>query len=339
MSTIETDADRYFNKLRAEYFDLLMPLFRPRQGRDIIDFFASFLRIVGMEDGGWDPYAESRLVLQDLNSLLKIELPADRFTDPIASRWRLGLLFYSHLVEMDAIYEVIANLMRYHLGKKYSPNPFFEYLTEGQKNNYAKRGLYPSDKIKIIKTMDAELKTGVGDSFDAFYHSKLRNAISHSDYILSGDEFRCRNGNGAVGAFSIPLDKVDDIITRAKAFLSALWGADHSARTWLAQTYSGKAVPYDPRCKGLAELIVDARGLMTGFKVHWPNASESVYRRGEDQCEMTNMMLGQNLRIELYVGLWARNPGRFSPLVEQGDVPSYTPLMDGTVPTWPNDLL
>jgi len=84
------------------------------------------------------------------------------------------------------------------------------------------------------------------------------------------------------------------------------------------------------------EILVDGDGLMNGFKVHWPNASESTYRRAEDGIEMTNCMLDmKNARIELFVGLYARQPGTFSPLVEADGMPVYTPLKgSSTELTW-----
>lgn len=61
---IEADRDRYIKALT--------PLFFPKDpiSHDIVRYFASLLRIVGMEDAGWDPHLESRALLEDLNSLL-----------------------------------------------------------------------------------------------------------------------------------------------------------------------------------------------------------------------------------------------------------------------------
>ena len=62
------------------------------------------------------------------------------------------------------------------------------------------------------------------------------------------------------------------------------------------------------------EVLVDADDLLCGFKVHWPNNSESVYRRIADGIEMTNCMLDpKNATIQLMVGLYARKTGTFSP--------------------------
>jgi hypothetical protein len=38
---------------------------------------------------------------QTLNSLMQIDLPTDRFPRPDLTIFRLGLVFYNHIVEMD----------------------------------------------------------------------------------------------------------------------------------------------------------------------------------------------------------------------------------------------
>jgi hypothetical protein len=58
---------------------------------------------------------------------------------------------------------------------------------------------------------------------DVMTRSDLRNEISHSDFILTGDDFRCRNGNWT-GAFRISYQELDDLITKAKAFIGAFFG-------------------------------------------------------------------------------------------------------------------
>jgi hypothetical protein len=322
---------------RQKYVDTLKPLFLPEDpvSNDIVNYFASLLRIVGMEDKGWDPYLESRAILEDLNAILQAELPKATFGDKNLTLWRMGLLMYSHIVEMDAPYEVIANLLRFRLGKGYSPNPFYMFLNADQKKRFRKSGIYPKQKIEIIKALSAESNLPVGDIFDQFYNGKLRNAISHSDYILTDEEFRCRNGTGGVRAFSISLRELNEIITRAKIFISTFFGLETAAREcWGGQKH--RAVPYDPVYKGLMEVLVRDDDLMCGFKVHWPNHSESVYRRADDGIEMINCMLDiEHATIQFMVGLYAREPGKFSPLVEKDGVPTYTRL-EGTevAPKW-----
>lgn len=315
----------------------LTPLFLPEEpiSHDIIRYFASLLRIVGMEDAGWDPHLESRALLDDLNSLLQIEFPKDRFPDKDLTTWRLGLLFYSHIVEMDALYEVLTNLLRFRLGKGYSPNPYYMFLSDKEKKRYKNSRISSKLKIEILRKLGNEARIPVAELIDEFYDSDLRNAISHSDFILTSESFRCRGGSGAWRAFSLPLERVNEVITKAKVFVGTFFGLDREARR-IWGTHKQRAVPYDATYKGLMEVLVDEDDLLCGFKIHWPNNSESVYRRTADGIEMTNCMLDlKNATIELMVGLYARKPGTFSPLVEETNFPAYTALEgSGKIPAW-----
>lgn len=327
-------------KAREKYYHVLKPLFFPElpTKHDIINFFASLLRVVGMEDRGWDPLLESRAILEDLNSIMQMELPADGFPKANMTKWRMGLVMYSHMVEMDAPYEVITNLLRFHLGYGYSPNPYYQFLDNDEKKQFSRRGIYPVRKIKIIKQLSKELGVNVGDIFDDFYDPKLRNAISHSDYILTDTHFRVRNGTGAWGAYAIPLEKLNDTVTRCKAFYSTFFGIEQAARHCFGGI-AQKALPYDAHYKGLLEVLADRDGLMCGFRVHWPNGTDSTYRRTEDGIEMVNCMLAmQQNTIEFMVGLYARKPSNFSALVEDGAQPVYTNREGVEAPLiWPGD--
>jgi hypothetical protein len=323
--------------VRDRYIKTLTPLFLPDDpiSHDIIRYFASLLRIVGMEDAGWDPHLESRALLEDVNSLLQIELPKERFPDRDLTTWRLGLLFYSHIVEMDAPYEVLTNLLRFRLGKGYSPNPYYMFLSDKEKKRHGNSRISPKRKIEILRTLGNEAGIPVAELFDEFYDSNLRNAISHSDFILTPEGFRCRGGSGAWRAFSLPLERVNELITKAKIFVGTFFGLDREARRIWGK-HKHHAIPYDATYKGLMEVLVDADDLLCGFKVHWPNNSESVYRRIADGIEMTNCMLDpKNATIQLMVGLYARKAGTFSPLVEETQAPVYTALEgSGQIPAW-----
>jgi hypothetical protein len=322
---------------RQKYIDALKPIFLPEDPvtNNIFNYFASLLRIVGLEDSGWDPYLESRSILEDLNAILQTELSDSIFPNKGFTIWRMGLLMYSHIVEMDAPYEVITNLLRFRLGLGYSPNPYYMFLDEEQKKRFKKSGIYPKQKIEIIKRLSFKASLPINEVFDDFYNGKLRNAISHSDYILTNEQFRCRNGTGAIGAFCMSLEKLNEFITKAKIFISTFFGLELAARKcWGLKKH--QAIPYDLVYKGLMEILVNSDNLMCGFKVHWPNNSESVYRRTRDGIDMINCMLDiRNSTISFIVGLYARNPGEFSPLVEIDGIPIYTPIEGtGLIPKW-----
>ena len=53
--------DEEIEATRDAYIDVLKPVFLPDDPvRDnIVNYFASLLRVLGMEDKGWDPYLES----------------------------------------------------------------------------------------------------------------------------------------------------------------------------------------------------------------------------------------------------------------------------------------
>lgn len=335
----EFDPETIFNSHRDRYIAILEPLFLPDNPvkNDIVRYFASLLRVLGMEDGGWDPYAESRSILNDLNRLMKLPLPMEKFPEGEKTLWRLGLLLYSHIVEMDAPYEVITNLLRFRLGKGYSPSPFFDLLTEKEKKNFARSGIRTGRKIELIKALSKEAELAVGDLYDEFYDGRLRNAIQHSDFILSDHALRSRSGISGSKAFSVQYDRLDILITKAKAFIAAFFQIESTTRqVWGLN--KGRAIPYDPLHKGMMEILVDDRDLLCGFVVHWPNNSQSMYRRSESGVDMVNCMVDvKNATIELWVNLYARNPSSFSPLVERGTEPIYTPLDKSNIrPSWPN---
>ena len=330
-----------FDEKRDRYSEILRPLFLPDDpvSHDIINYFASLLRVCGMEDRGWDPYAESRATLEDLNSIFKLSLPSDLFPDSNATHWRIGLFLYGHVVEMDAPYEVLTNLLRFRLDKGYNPAAFPEFLTEREKKSFRKRGLSTVRKIGIIKQLSTEAGLPeVGAVFDDFYDNHLRNAVGHSDYILTNEEFRCRANFSGEKDFRVPYEKLDEILMAAKAFIAAFFQTERLARqVWGLEKH--KAVPYDARYKGLMEILVDVQDVMCGFRVLWPNGSASTYRRTEGGVEMTNCYLDLNSgTIGLFVGEYAQQPGEFSPLVERDSKPVYGKLEGcNIVPKWPSD--
>jgi hypothetical protein len=333
-----TEKKTPYDSKRDEYIELLKPLFLPADpvSNDIILYFASLLRALGMEDHGWDPYAESRSLLEDINGFFFVKLPKKHFKEPERTHWRLGLILYSHILEMDAPYEVITNLLRFKLGKGYSPNPFFQFLTEREKKGFQKNGISTFRKIEIIKKLSDESDSGLARIFDEFYNNKLRNAIAHADFILSEEDFRCRGDISGIKGFRISYEELDQKIMCAKAFASAFFQIELIARQVLGLEKQ-RAIPYDPHYKGLMEVLVDDKDVMCGFRIHWPNNSESTYRRTKGGVEMTNCSLDLvNSSLSPFVNLYARKPGSFSPLVEHDASPVYTKLEGcGEAPSWP----
>lgn len=333
--------DKIFEEKKDQFVERLKPVFLPADpvSNDIVQYFSSLLRVLGMEDQGWDPYVESRAVLNDINGFFKIDLPPTYFADRYKTTWRLGLLLYSHIVEMDAPYEVLTNLLRFQLGKGYSPNPYFHLLTEKEKKNYARREISNGRKIELIKQLSDDIGIDIGGIFDQFYDNQLRNAIAHSDYILTDEDFRCRGRLSGSKAFKISYEELDQKILAAKAFIAAFYQMELIARQVWGQRKQ-EAIPYDRHYKGLMEILVDDQDVMCGFKVHWPNNSESFYRRTEKGVDMVNCMLDlNNAKVDFFVSTYAQKSGTFSPLVERDSQPVYTKL-EGVdeFPVWPEGV-
>jgi hypothetical protein len=104
----------------------------------------------------------------------------------------------------------------------------------------------------------------LGNIFDDFYDNKLRNAIAHSDYILTDEDFRCRGGLSGIKAFKIGYEQLDKKLLAAKAFIAAFFQIELLARqVWGLR--KSQAIPYDPHYKGLMEILVDDHDVMCGF--------------------------------------------------------------------------
>ena len=100
------------------------------------------------------------------------------------TKLRLALLLYVHIVEMKAPYHVIANMLRVAQGERYNLAPF---------------GGARGPKVKIQKIKAAAKEAGfpaVGELFETFYSSAIRNAFAHSAYVIHGDQFNIIGGQG-----------------------------------------------------------------------------------------------------------------------------------------------
>lgn len=319
---------------------------------DPVEYAASLLRMGGLEDAGWDTLLESEQTLQDLTNLMGSELPPAKFCNPDHTRLRLRLLAYAHLVEMDAPYEIIANLCRVKAGQDCTILPFHDHskintrptpLKPGKKPKRASP-IHPAMKIDKIKALSkAAGVPEVGEVFSEFYFPVIRNSINHSDYIIHGAEFRLRKSHfptddpQPVLSQVIPIRRLELIIDKAFSFYNAFFGLERAARQWFS-TMKGKAIPYDLPLKGLLEFLLDGDGLLCGFKVHWPNRSESTYRRTAAGSDATNLHLALK-GVHMFVGEYPRDHDSFSRLVERGKQPQYTPAEGSTEPLrWPDKV-
>lgn len=334
------------------YADILNPLFWSDDFNKVHRMFewaCTIVRVTGMKDIGWDSYVESTELLEDLTQLMGLDLPKDRFPNPANTQARLAVIAYSHMIEMSAPYELLANLLRLRLGLKYSVEPLahLNRVKDIKVGGVKQKKLVPASPFaKIEEIGEMSKKAGVpevGASLRGIYNNTIRNAVYHSDYAIHGDSLRLLSGyhyskKEGCNTPLIPFEELGEVTSEAFAFHSALL-ALWKRQKRLFIDFRGKILPYDDRYKGVIEFTFESDSL-NGFRVYWPNETVGVCAHSADgQSEAQNIVFRPDGSIDFFVGLLASQPGSFSPCVETGGEPSYAPV-PGTEkrPHWPEDL-
>lgn len=191
----------------------LAGLFERAKSTDEFEFGCTLLRVRGMESAGWDPFVETQLLAEDLTTLLTAPLV-------VHTKVRLALLLYSHLTEVKAVYEVLANLMRVVGGERYVMDPFLDAYPRNRKNEL--QFLSTTGRVKALKEMlGGDKQEDVSELLDWVFQPSVRNAFAHADYTLHKDEFRSRGEQFAVKGIissSLPFEVLTDIVNRALMF-------------------------------------------------------------------------------------------------------------------------
>lgn len=172
-------------KKAKRYYAVLNKLFIGAKKKDEFEYVCTLLRIRGTEGAGWDTLRETEALFLELVGLINAPLLP-------ATRLRLALLLYCHLIEVKEIYRIIENLLRVIEGKRVSITPFWDLY--GNKKGITNRRP-PSAKKIIDYIKEHALKLGMKDLvdlFDEFFSNSIRNAFFHSDYILYKDELRSK---------------------------------------------------------------------------------------------------------------------------------------------------
>jgi hypothetical protein len=188
-------------------------LFEVAKNADEFEFACTLLQVRGMEDTGWDPFIETQQLVEDLMTLIATPLVGH-------TKARLGLLLYSHLTEVGAVYEVLGNLARVVGGKRYSIDPFLDYHPRNRRGETL--FLSTRGKVNALREMlEGAGQAGVLELVDWFFNPALRNAFAHADYTLHEDKFRCRSEWFEIGGIQtpeLPLQVLVDLFNRALAF-------------------------------------------------------------------------------------------------------------------------
>lgn len=169
-----------------DIYQCFVRLFNDAKSKDEFEYCCALLCIRGMEGPGWDTLQESHTLL--MQSLAFANAPIDG-----GFQIRLLLLAYCHAVEMDFIYNMLANMIQISLGERYCTDWFRERFDS--KN---KAAIYPGQKIeRIQKWVRSPDHRQAAEVLKEMHLNDVRNAFDHSDYILYKDTFRIREGNKA----------------------------------------------------------------------------------------------------------------------------------------------
>ena len=192
--------------------------------------------------------------------------------------------------------ENLANLLRVHLGQPYHLNPLGS-LGRADKKRMFKSYPPPSAtaKWKKIRDMAAEAnKADLVRLIDNVYDDTVRNAFSHSDYILGEDNFRWTEG-GLPG--QIPLQKLSDLITNAFSFFGVFI---HMRNRWLKLVADMPRYHRVPNFEVLELLKTDGR--LDGFRVHFSNGSSAHFRRQPTGVDLMNVVIQPDGTTTFMVG-------------------------------------
>lgn len=277
---------------RDEIIAYLDTIFHKAMKKAPFDVLCTVLRVSGMHDAGWDPFEESTQASDDLNWLL---VKAHERSPKAA--WRVALLYYCQLVEMSAAHDILANLLRILNGEPFIIQPFYDKVRRKKKSLWDRTPPSATTKFKRIceyakKANEDELVKLINGFFD----DEVRNAFSHSDYIITEDKFRVtESGFGR----ELELAKLSEITHLAFDFYGALIVCHRRWKGWFA----GMPKYHKwPKYEVLEILSSESKELL-GFNVHFSNGSKATYARSPKGVETINFSFGNDGRVGFMVGL------------------------------------
>jgi hypothetical protein len=267
--------------LLRQCHDFWFGLFQKAMDKRPFDTLCTLLRPGGAHSAGWDVLDEAETTFQDFNWMLDVA----QKTKGKATARRFALYYYYYycfLVEMTAIHEMMINLLRCVTDQHYLPFPF-QPLYRRKKKNDPWNVVPPSMARKIKEIVELATKAGeinLVSKLNYVFDDNLRNALVHSDYVLTADQLRRESGP----AMAIPLTEVDQKVNYTFSFLSGLLKAASNMKYALrrAKKYH-KWENYE-----VLELLADENGVY-GFNVHFSNGNKSTFSRTKDGATQVNM--------------------------------------------------
>ena len=279
-------SDETFEKSR----EIFQQLFSDSWSSNPLQMIFALVRVGGMSDPNWDPMLESLAAFEDYEVLLE-EIDA---TSSKQRHYRLRLLYYCHLVEASAPYNLVMNLLRCRAGMDYHISPF-HYLYRQKGKSLVRVPPSVAAKMRAIREFEAKHSDGrVISQLEKAVDESIRNSFFHSDYCFSDSEYRSLGSPTKVFEFS----DLDRFLDEAFAIYGALLAIWSSARQQLG---SQKKVHKLPNFETL-ELLSDDDRLLSGFKVHFSNGSVATYNRTPAGTIAENLTFGGDGDVGFMVG-------------------------------------
>jgi len=271
----------------------LEELFQAANSAGTFGFIQTLLRVDGQTDADWDPFQETLEAVRDLRWHMDAKAPQLS----AKSAWRMGLLAYCHLCEASALHATLANMLRLAGGLPYSMTPFMGDV-QRRKKLEPWRWVPPSAAKKWTRLREwAEERNfpSLADLISRMYRDDIRNAFSHSDYILTDDGLRWTEGGPAQ---FLELQEVANYVTNAFHFTGAFLA---TRRRWLEQM--GRLPTYRrlPNYEVL-EIIRASNGWLAGFRLHFSNGSSACYVRDPSGCVCENISIEADGTIRFMCG-------------------------------------
>lgn len=210
-----------------------------------------------MEDAGWDPFEETHRLVDDLTALSGAPLIAH-------TKVRLGLLLYSHVTEVGAMYDVLANLACVAVGERDVIDPFLAH------RKGARRFVSTPTKVDAVRKMLADAgHSAVAEAIDWFFHASIRNAFAHADYTLAGDRLCSRSelfSHGGIRSPELHLDVIAEVVNRALVYYDVFVSEYVDQR----RSYRASKIVMGGFARGLdpapIELLADETHRLYGFR-------------------------------------------------------------------------
>jgi hypothetical protein len=231
------------------------------------------------------------------------------------------------------------------LKKKYLMNPFADLVIPIKRKKAVVALKRPSPNAKIRRIVELATAAGmpiIPAAIAEIYDNVIRNAVYHSDYTVHEGQMRLMSDHRLSKKDRhytpvVEFDELEELFTNAFAFSSALFQLYERCRGVLFNDFKNTFMPFDSHYKGLMEFVFDDADRLCGYRTYWPNGSYSEYSRTDNGCTALNLVFKGD-EVDFMVGLYASNPGSFSPLVERDAAPIYAARPGTEVrPHWPED--